>query len=211
MSSLPVKRYVAELLGTFLLTFVVFASVTFGYPVPTPVIAAVTLAGLVYMFGSISGAHLNPAVTVGLLGLRKIKTQDALLYMLAQFIGAALAYALMSQIAADAPNVEAGPVIRGIIGEAMGAFVLVFGVSAVVHGKVADAATGLAIGLALFAGIMVAAALSLGVLNPAVALGLGVFMPSVTPGLLGNAIVYFVTPLLAGLVAAQTAGWMFKK
>ena len=210
-SSLPLRRYAAELLGAFLLTFAVFASVTFGYPGPTPVIAAVTLGGLVYILGSVSGAHLNPAVTVGLWSLKKINARDAGFYIVSQLIGAILAYLLMMQIAADAPSVEAGPVIRGVIGEAIGAFTLVFGVSAVVHGKVADAASGLAIGLALFTGIMVAAALSLGVLNPAVALGLGVFMPSVTPGMVANLVVYAVTPLIAGVLAAQAAGWMFKK
>lgn len=63
------KKYFAELVGTFTLSFVVFEAVAAGVavPLPVPVIAALTLGLFVYTIGSILGCHLNPAVTVGFL------------------------------------------------------------------------------------------------------------------------------------------------
>ena len=62
----------SELLGTFLLAFLVHLSIGAHFPVPTPIIAGLTLGLIVYMLGGISGAHVNPAVTIALASIGKI-------------------------------------------------------------------------------------------------------------------------------------------
>ena len=85
------KKYIAEMLGTFGLTLAVSISLASLFPVSTPVIAALTLGLLVYSLGAISGTHINPAVTIGLWSLKKIATKDAVFYIVSQFLGAGLA------------------------------------------------------------------------------------------------------------------------
>ena len=84
-------KYAAEFLGTFALTFVVWLSVAFAMPFPTPVVAALTLGLFVYTVGGISGAHLNPAVSIGVYSAGKLKTNDAVFYVVCQLAGAAVA------------------------------------------------------------------------------------------------------------------------
>lgn len=90
------KKLFAELIGTFALTLAVFVSINSHFPVPTPVIAGLTLGIFVYTIGSISGAHINPAVTIGIRTLKKITTKEAVWYIIAQFIGAGLVWRRLS-------------------------------------------------------------------------------------------------------------------
>ena len=83
------KKYIAELLGTFTLALVVGLSLAGSFPPATPLLAGLTLGLFVYTIGAISGAHINPAVTIGAWSIKKIGNKDALWYIVAQFIGAA--------------------------------------------------------------------------------------------------------------------------
>jgi glycerol uptake facilitator-like aquaporin len=85
------KRYVAELVGTFVLVFggcgsavlagdkIGFAGVSFAF--------GLSLLAMVYAIGPISGCHINPAVTVGLLLARKVQAEFAAGYAVAQVVG----------------------------------------------------------------------------------------------------------------------------
>lgn len=166
------QKYVAECIGTFALSFIVFVSVGAHFAMPTPVLAALTVGAFVYIIGPISGTHLNPAVTIGLLSIRKISGKDASFYILAQIIGALIASAVGSTLVSPLGlTVVDSSVVFGV--EALGAFFLLFGISAVVYGKVHSAASGVVIGTSLLIGIMSTAGMSNGVLNPAVALAIG--------------------------------------
>jgi len=166
-------KYAAELLGTFVLAFVVWLSAALAMPLPTPVVAALTLGLFVYTVGGISGAHLNPAVTLGLLSVNRISTQDAAGYILAQFIGGILAQLLGRYLIGTAVQIPGESALPVAIVEALGAFLLVFAVLAVTMKKVPAALSGVVIGGSLLLGIYVAASLGNGLVNPVVAFAIG--------------------------------------
>ncbi len=186
-------KYAAELLGAFALTLAVTLSVTSAeFALATPIVAGLTLGLFVYTVGTISGAHINPAVTIALATIRKISPVDALAYVVAQVAGALLAMWVAKTYGGGFdPALMVANTPRVGLAEAMGAFTLVFGISAVVHGKVHSAASGLVIGGSLMLGILVASVASNGVLNPAVAIGIG----SVSP-------MYLLAPVVGGVAAA---------
>src|SRR6478736_3432276 len=85
-------QYAAEFVGTLVLVLAITGFVSASSKAleifPLAVVHGLALMGIVYTIGSISGAHVNPAVTLALLGLRKIRGRDAGFYILAQFVGA---------------------------------------------------------------------------------------------------------------------------
>lgn len=167
------KKYAAEFLGTFLLALAVGVSLGSKFPVATPLIAGLTLGLCVYTLGGISGTHINPSITIGLLTIGKIDFKDAAAYLVSQFLGAGAAW-FVAGLLLPARAVVAADNSLGIFGaEALGAFVLALGVASVVHGKAPAPAAGLTIGGSLLLGISLAVPLSNGVLNPAVAVGIG--------------------------------------
>ena len=168
------RKYLAEITGTFILTFTMILSLAGAAPMATPVAAALAVGIGVYMFGSLSGAHFNPAITLGVLAVRKISVNDAVLYITSQLIGAGAA-TILARTIVEMPtlNVSSSPDVMMM--ELIGTFILALGVGAAVHGKVSQGASGLTVGGSLLVGIIVAAAGSNGVLNPAVALGIGSF------------------------------------
>jgi glycerol uptake facilitator-like aquaporin len=193
------RTYAAELVGPFALAFVVQISLMSNLPLATPVLAALTLGLSVYVFGNISGSQINPAVTIALATIRKITVKDAVGCIVAQIIGALIARFLVSGLLGanfDASTI--GTVISPWkigFAEALGGAVLLIGVAAVVWQKTPQAASGLTIGTALLIGIMMAAPLSAGILNPAVALSLGVLHP-----------MYLLAPVIGGIAAV----WGYK-
>ena len=90
-----VRKYVAELIGTFALVLIgcgsaVIAGEYIGFLVISFAFGLVLLA-LVFTIGGISGCHVNPAVTIGMLIVGKIKSKDAVGYIIFQCIGAIIA------------------------------------------------------------------------------------------------------------------------
>lgn len=196
--SMNMNKYIAEFLGTFMLALAVGLSLAGKFPVPTPVVAAVTLMVCVYTLGAICGTHINPAVTLGVLSIGKMSVKDAVGYWVAQFAGGAAAYGITGLLVTRAAvtAVDSG----GVFGaEVLGTFMLAFGVASVVHGKAPGPAAGLTIGGSLLAGISYAATISNGVLNPAVALGIGSF-----------SVVYLLAPLVGGFLAMQAYKFIAK-
>ena len=170
------KVYLAELIGTFALSFVIFlAASSSNLPLAIPVIAGLTLGLFVYLIGGISGCHINPAVTLGLLSVKKIKWQDAALYIISQFVGASLAIVLgvmLFHFNQPSPNLGAFS-LSIFCAEALGMFFFAFGIASVVYEKVPHGFSGIVIGASLLFGILIASlAGSVGILNPAVAFSL---------------------------------------
>jgi aquaporin Z len=102
------KKYAAELVGTFVLVFggvgsAVLAGSHIGFH-GVAVAFGLSLLAMVYTIGPISGCHVNPAVTLGVLLARKIGVKDAVGYVIAQIIGAILASAVILFIAQGLPD-----------------------------------------------------------------------------------------------------------
>lgn len=102
------KKYFAELVGTFVLVFggvgsAVLAGSHIGY-VGIAFAFGLSLLAMVYTIGPVSGCHINPAVTFGVLLSRKIGGKDAVMYMIAQIIGAIIAAGCVLAIARGVPG-----------------------------------------------------------------------------------------------------------
>jgi len=169
------KKLIAEGFGTFVLALAVLSSIQMEMGViATPIIAGLVLGLFVYSIGSTSGCHINPGVTAGLWSIGKIKTNDAVAYIVAQIIGALIAFGMVSLLIGGVSLTTAPESISVLVAELLGMMVFTFGIAAVVFGKVQDAASGLVIGGSLLLGILIAVQFgSAGILNPAVALSLG--------------------------------------
>ena len=171
------NKYIAEFFGTFGLTLAVMLSLAAGKPLATPFVAALTLGLFVYTIGPVSGAHLNPAVTIGLLSIKKISPREAIKYIVAQFLGALIVFIIIrftSHIPSSPQEVNSAAAGAA---ELLGAFFFTFGIAAVVYEKVPASLSGVVVGGSLLLGIFMAAGVSSAVLNPAVALGINSLTP----------------------------------
>lgn len=169
------RKALAEALATFLFVFSIIGAVNSENPL-TPLAIGLALAVLVYATGHISGAHLNPAVSVGVFLRGGLSAVDLIAYIVAQFVGGALA-ALVSGLVWKAGEkamvIEVGP---AFLVEALFTFILVWVVLNVATSKDTDGNSfyGLAIGGTVFVGATTVGSISGGGFNPAVALGLSV-------------------------------------
>lgn len=193
------RKEAAEFLGTFFLTAAVALNSMVPTPVvPTVVLAAVVLGVCVYTLGGLSGCHLNPAITLGILSVGKIDLQTAVRYWIAQFAAAVVTMLFVWYLVGERVTVDAAGSGFITVMEALGTFVLGFGVASVVHGVVPSQSSGLVIGGSLFAGVMMTAGVSLGVLNPAVAVAAGVWHFQ-----------YLLAPFIGGVLGFQVASALF--
>lgn len=164
----------AELLGTFALTAAVL--VTSG----NAILVAVTVLIMVLVFGAISGAHINPAVTISLLLIKQISIIKAVGYIVAQFLGAMLALVVVTQFVASNDGLVGYKVFTvaettgtwlPVMAEFFGALIFGFGVGSAVINKKEGFDQAFTIGGSLLLGLIVSTLGVAGVLNPAVAIG----------------------------------------
>jgi len=171
------KAYIGEVIGTGLLTLVVILATVTG-PLLSIIFSVFTLMFIAYTIGHISGAHVNPAITIGALAINKISPKRALGYLVAQFAGAALAvlfikYAGIASISAN-ESLASGKLF---LAEMLGTAVFAYGVASVITAKNDKTSGGFIVGLSLFIGVIVSSLMLTGgegaaALNPAVAFGL---------------------------------------
>ena len=165
----------AELIGTVVLATSVYAMVgRTTFPLFAGIAAGLTLGLLVHTVGSVSGAHVNPAVTLALWSVRKIKTLKAVLYIAVQMLGGFAAWKLINYFMGTELQAIAGEKFewRVLIAEVIGAFIFAFGIASAVYQKYEGAKLAFTVGASLTIGILVASLGSNGVLNPAVAVGI---------------------------------------
>ncbi len=209
------KVFVAEFIGTFALVFIgagsiIANSVTQGALGVTGIALAhgLTLAVMVSATASISGGHINPAVTVGFLVTRRIAWDRALLYIVAQLLGAAVAAVILRSFlpAGTVADAKLGATLldpqisftAGVVIELVLTFFLVFAVfGTAVDQRVPRGVGGFAIGLTLALSILMGGPWTGAALNPARAFG-----PALAGSYWGDHLVYWVGPLLGGVAAA---------
>jgi len=212
MNPLP-RRLVAEALGTFGLVFIgcgavvmsQFPGATYGL-LGIAIAHGLVLAIMVTATMNISGGHLNPAVTVGLLAAGRTTGKDAAAYIAAQLAGAVLAAFMVKGLfpagtaqltllgtPTIANTIEIGPAI-GI--EAVLTFFLVSAVFGTAVAADAPKVGGFAIGLVLVFDIIVGGQLTGAAMNPARAFG-----PALVSGAWAGHAAYWIGPLLGGVLA----------
>jgi aquaporin Z len=171
------KKYISELIGTFTLALVVTLAVGGGaFSIPIPVLAAFVVGIFVYAVGSISGAHLNPIITIAMLATKEIKGMQGIAYIVSQFLGGILALIVAGLLNVNTNVFPTSISIMSGVAEALGAFVFAFGVGAVYYKKVSSSGSGIVVALSLLVGISTAGLVgSYGLINPAVALATGMF------------------------------------
>ena len=200
------KRYVTESIGTFFLVFAVGMTATSGIAA-APLAIGSMLMVMVHMGGHVSGAHYNPAVTLGVLLRGGMKKADAFPYMAAQLLGAWLAagavYVITGSTFAPAPGVDVslGAVL---LAEFLVTFALVL---VVLNVATADATKGnsyfgLAIGFTVAAGAYAVGPVSGGAFNPAVGVGPIMVDALAGDGGFGTLWLYLVGPLVGAAAAA---------
>jgi glycerol uptake facilitator protein len=216
------SAYIAELVGTFLLVLFIalVVSVYARKGISTPEFAVIGLLHafllmmLIQTLGGVSGAHFNPAVTIGLASVRKISSRDAAGYIAVQIIGAIAGAALAKLILDELPggpslgnpsvgSLLAGKTILGALCELVGTFALVWAIMGVAVNPRADADwAGFVIGATLGFAVLVFAPLTGAGLNPARALGPAIIAGEFVGGFGKFAIVYLLGPAIGGLLAA---------
>jgi len=167
------NKYVAELIGTLVLVLIIAIALS-AQGLTTILFSGLALAFVVYLFSDISGAHFNPAFTIAAFTMKKIKWQDALLYLCAQFIGAGLALIIIKSMGGASGNLtDTMSASKLFVSEMVGAAIFSMSFAATLHGKTTRSNVGFVMGMGLFIGALFAnVSGGLGILNPAVAVGI---------------------------------------
>lgn len=212
------KKYLAELVGTFVLTFLGCAaavSLNCGSDTASVVGTAfafgLSVVAMAYTIGGISGCHINPAITFGVFLSGRMSAKDCGMYMLFQVIGGVLAGAVLAGIVATAPDFAGGTTtganacsvsqVNGFVVELVLTclFVLVvLGATSKTNGATNNFA-GLAIGLSLILIHLVGIHYTGTSVNPARSIGPALFEGGQA---LSDLWVFIVAPLCGGALAA---------
>lgn len=214
------RKYVAELLGTFVLVlmgcgsavlagnYIGFVGISFAF--------GLAVLALVYAIGGVSGCHINPAVTVSMLVARKISVRDAAAYILSQCVGTILGAGVLYLIASGKVGFSlagvglgqngyeaASPGGYGLISAFIAEVVLTFIFLLVIHGstsvKAPQGFAGLAIGLSLVLIHLVGIPVTGTSVNPARSLGPALFVGGVA---LSQLWLFWVAPIVGAVLAA---------
>jgi MIP family channel proteins len=213
-------KLLAEFIGTFAFVFIgAGAAAVVGQGVGLPGIVAVAFAhglaimALAFAYGSVSGGHMNPAVTVGVLAAGAMGAGEAIGYIVSQLIGGVAGALLLSAVlggpetglgtpalahnlALGATSLTITPAAGYTIEAVLGFFLVTVVLSTAVAGRAGSLAP-LAIGMTLTFNILMGGALTGAPFNPARALG-----PMVATGNFNDAWLYLTAPIVGAIVAA---------
>jgi MIP family channel proteins len=200
---------VAELIGTFALTFIGGAAIINGQAglIGVALAHGLTLAVMISCIGHISGGHINPAVTVAFLVTGRMSAAEAALYIGSQLVGATLAALLLLALVpgAAAANLGGQALAPGVsLGAGVGieivlTFLLVFTVfaTAVDERGTFKTIAGFGIGLVVAFDILAGGPLTGASMNPARSFG-----PALVSAAWSGHFVYWIGPLIGGIAAA---------
>jgi aquaporin Z len=200
------NRYLTEFVGTFYLVFTIGASVAVGTPM-APLAIGAALMVMVYMGGHISGAHYNPAVSLGLVLRGSFAVAEYGAYVAAQLLGAIVAalavYAITGKTFVPAPAATAS-IMASLLTEIIWTTALVLVVMNVATAPATSGNSfyGLAIGFTVGAGAFAVGPISGGAFNPAVGLGPAIVHALIGHGSIAHVWLYIVGPCIGSVIAA---------
>ncbi|MCC5034139.1 aquaporin [Streptomyces sp. WAC 00631] len=220
---MDVRKAVSEFLGTLLLVFVAVGSAVLGAEYIGTVGIALTfgftLLALAYALGPVSGCHINPAVTLGMLMAGRLSPRAAVEYWVAQVLGGITGALLLFILAKQVPGLETSgafgsngygyrsPVgvntFGALVAETVLTFLLVYVILDVTHRVAVVGFDGLAMGLALAAVHLVGIPLTGTSVNPARSIGPAIFAG---PDALAQLWLFILAPLAGGALAAVVHG-----
>lgn len=203
------KKYIAELIGTFALVFfgtgaVIISSLTENSLGLTGISIAfgLVVTVMIYTFGNISGAHINPAVSIAFAIKDKSPIKDTLLYIAFQVTGAILASVILSILFPTdtylGTTLPSGTVSQSFIMEFISTFFLMLVILGVTQQGTAHtkAFAGLVIGATVTTMIFTAGPVSGGSFNPARSIG-----PALISGKIQYLWLYIISPTLGAITA----------
>ena len=199
---------VAEFLGTGLLTLVVLSvqRSQLGLAYFVAIAAGLAVVTLTYAFSGVSGAHFNPALTFALWTARRIRTPAALVYVVAQLLGAWAAYGLYRYfVNTDVQQVHQAFSGRIMVAEAIGTMVFALAWAAAAYNRFDTARFATVAGVGFIVAIIIASAASVGLANPAVAVGARAWEVFGKGGW-GN---YLLGPVLGAVIGVNLYGLLF--
>ena len=222
------RNWFAEAIATYALVFfgplsIILSVVAFGDGLSIESIIMISLGHgaavglMVYAFGHISGAHINPAVTIPMMITKKISVQDGIGYIIFQLIGAVVAAfslkAILPEIGAKVNfGTQGGPsellnssIASGIAVEIILTFFLVTVIFlTAVHKKAPAGIHGISIGGIVFLLHLVGVPLTGASMNPARTFG-----PAVVSGFWELHWLYWVAPIIGGIIAGVIMNYVF--
>ena len=225
------RAYLAEAISTFALVFfgplsVILAAAVFGDGLSTEAIIMISLghggaiALMVYAFGHVSGAHINPAVTIPMMITKRIGVVDGIGYIIFQIIGAIVATGALVALFPDIGKevfwgAHGGPsellnnnLMSGLIVEMILTFFLVTVIfMTAVHKKAPKSVYGAAIGGMIFLLHLVGVPLTGASMNPARSLSPTLF--SGDTGLWEVQWLYWVGPIVGGIIAGLIMNYIY--
>jgi glycerol uptake facilitator protein len=199
---------VAEFLGTGVLTLAVLSvqRSQLGLAYFVAIAAGVAVALLTYVLSNVSGAHLNPALTLALWTARRVKTVPALMYIVVQLLGAWAAYGLYHYfVNTDVQEVVQAFDGRILVAEAVGTMIFAMAWAAAAYNRVEEGRFAAFAGLSFALAIIIASAASVGLANPALAEGVRAWEVFGENGW-GN---YVLGPVLGAVIGVNLYGLLF--
>ena len=216
MNSHVLRRSAAESLGTFFLVLIgpgamavdVHTTGAVGHVGVALAFGFVVLA-MVYSLGRVSGAHINPAVTIALWSAGRLPGRDVGPYLIAQSIGAVLASLFLLSVLGPVGELGATQPTLPVSGAFAVEWLLSFGLMFVILSVVTDerdtpGSAGFAIGLTVAFAALMGGPLTGASMNPARSLG-----PAVAAGVWTAHWIYWVAPITAMLAAVRAHGFLY--
>lgn len=205
-----IRRALAEGIGTYFLVLigtgtVMTAAISEGSIGVAGIAAAfgLVVAAMIYAVGHISGAHINPAVSLGFYSVGKLSGSELASYVVAQCLGATLASAtlrlLLGPVASLGATVPSVPLGSAFFLEWLMTFLLMFVIAAVALGETIPPGFGsLAVGIAVAVDALFGGPLTGASMNPARSLG-----PALVAGVWTDHWIYWLAPISAAAAAAN--------
>lgn len=207
MKKISLRKYIAEFLGTFMLVFCGTGSVIVNAQsngslglLGISVVFGIIVSVIIYIFGNISGAHINPAVTIALAIGKLMPKKDIIYYIIFQILGAILASYLLKFMFPEnitlGTTLPTGEILQSFIIELILTFILMLTILGITSQKETTSLSGIVIGAIIIALILFSGPISGGSLNPARSLA-----PALISGNLTSLWIYLFAPTLGAVIA----------